>query len=933
MDNGERAPNPAFTDPAEAGNLTIADITLFAQMFDVSPFPSVVSRLDDSTVIAINRRTAEIFGQSQHDAVGQKTTDYYVDLSQRADLADRLAQDGRADHMRVHIRRPDGTAFWALLSARLVMYGSERAVLSTFTDISEQVRMEATLKASEQRLAAQSQALTALTARYADRSESSDDRLRGILERCAATLNVGRLSMWRFTADRSAIECVGMYKLTDDSYHCGGVLDRAAASSYFDALEQERVIAAHDAHTDPRTRDFRDSYLTQHDIGAMLDVPLRQNNAAIGVLCAEHIGGVRTWSIDEQNFVVSVANLIAVALADDERRDALARLAESELRAKLIIETAHDAFVGMDSAGRIIAWNAQAERTFGWPREQALGRTMADTIIPPRFRESHHRGVARYHDTGEAPVINQRLELDALHRAGHEFPIEITITEPMRQDHDSFFGAFIRDISQRRVHDDQLRVAKESAEAATRAKSEFLANMSHELRTPLNGVLGYTQLLQRDRNLAPAQREALDAIAKCGANLLELINDVLDLSKIEAGRLEIEPVSTDLAQLIVDLQYLLADAARRKGLELATDVALEVPRRVVLDGRHLRQVLLNLLGNAIKFTGQGEVRLSIACADGDRLAFAVVDTGIGIEPESTDEIFDAFTQTRAGAAAGGSGLGLTISRHLVRRMGGQLQVESVPGAGSRFHFTLPLIPGAPSSEDAASQGLFAGPSLDARLAPDQHVTALVVDDSTVSRRILSSLLESAGAQVISACGGLEALQLARQHHPDVIFMDLRMAGIDGLETTRRIKADPATHTIPVIAVTASAFGDARAAARAAGCVDYLPKPVRAESLFASLQTHLGARFTTEPAPAPPQSTLADFASLRERTKIAQRLATALAIGDVAGMEGLAHELLQASPDEAALGSRIERLSATFDFDGLRALAATLAAGDSESTDG
>jgi PAS domain S-box-containing protein len=932
MNSGDRAPDPPLAVPSAEGQLTFADITLFAQMFDVSPFPSVVSRLADSTVIAINRRTAEIFGQSQQDAVGQKTTGYYVDLAQRAELADRLTRDGRADHMRVHIRRPDGTTFWALLSARLVTYGGEPAVLSTFTDITDQVRMETTLKASEQRLAAQSHALTTLTTRYADPAEPSDDRLRDILERCAETLNVGRLSMWRFTADRHAIECIGMYQLADDSYHCGGLLDRAAASSYFDALEHERVIAAHDARTDPRTRDFRDSYLTQHHIGAMLDVPLRQNNVAVGVLCAEHIGGIRTWTIDEQNFVISVANLISLGLADDERRDALARLAESELRATLIIETAHDAFVGMDSSGRIIAWNAQAETTFGWSREQAIGQTMADMIIPPRFRESHHRGVARYHDTGEAPVVNQRLELDALHRAGHEFPIEITITQPMRQDHGSFFGAFIRDISQRRVHDDQLRVAKESAEAATRAKSEFLANMSHELRTPLNGVLGYTQLLQRDRTLASAQREALDAIAKCGAQLLELINDVLDLSKIEAGRLDIEPVSTDLAQLILDLQYLLADSARRKGLVLATDVAIEVPRRVVLDGRHLRQVLLNLLGNAIKFTSRGEVRLTIAREGGDRLAFAVVDTGIGIEPESTEEIFDAFTQTRAGAAAGGTGLGLTISQHLVRRMGGQLLVESVPGSGSRFHFTLPLIPGAPASANEASMTLLTGPSLDARLTPDQHVTALVVDDSTVSRRILASLLESAGAQVITACGGLEALELARQHQPDVIFMDLRMAGIDGLEATRRLKADAATRAIPVVAVTASAFGDARVAAREAGCIDYLPKPIRVESLFATLQTHLGARFMTGPARTP-QIPSVDFASLRERTAIAQRLATALDIGDVAGMDALAHELMQASPDEAALGSRIARLSTTFDFDALRGLAATLAGDDSESTDG
>ena len=169
-----------------------------------------------------------------------------------------------------------------------------------------------------------------------------------------------------------------------------------------------------------------------------------------------------------------------------------------------------------------------------------LGRNLAETIIPPAFRDAHNNGMRRFHATGEAPVVNQRLELTALHRSGREFPVELTITSPMRVDDGFFFGAFLRDISDRRERDAELRRAKEAAEAATRAKSEFLANMSHELRTPLNGVLGYAQLLQRDRSLNAAQREALEAISKCGSQLLDLINDVLDLSKIEAGRLDIE---------------------------------------------------------------------------------------------------------------------------------------------------------------------------------------------------------------------------------------------------------------------------------------------------------------------------------------------------------------------------------------------------------
>ena len=188
----------------------------------------------------------------------------------------------------------------------------------------------------------------------------------------------------------------------------------------------------------------------------MLDVPLRQSNATVGVLCAEHVGGARVWTIDEQNFAISTANLISVALADEELHDALSRLAESNARARLIVDTAHDAFIGVDSAGRIVTWNTQAEKTFGWTRDEAIGRKLAETIIPPRFREAHTRGMQRFHETGEAPVVNQRLELTALHRDGQEFPVEITITSPMRIEDGYFFGAFLRDISDRRERDDQL---------------------------------------------------------------------------------------------------------------------------------------------------------------------------------------------------------------------------------------------------------------------------------------------------------------------------------------------------------------------------------------------------------------------------------------------------------------------------------------------
>jgi PAS domain S-box-containing protein len=776
------------------------------------------------------------------------------------------------------------------------------------------------LRESERRLAAQSQALTELTARQTGVSVSVPDRLRLILETCARTLGAARVSMWRFEDNGAAIRCDDLFELGPGRHSSGDRLERHAYPAYFAAISHDRVVAAADAHTDPRTKEFSETYLKVHGIGAMLDVPLRQEDRPLGVMCIEHVGPTRVWTFDEQNFAISLANLVVVALADADRRQAVQNLAESEARARLVLDSAHDAFIGMDSDGRIVSWNAQAASTFGWSRDEAIGRRLSETIIPEGFRTAHEQGLRRFHETGDAPIVNRRLELTGLHRNGSEFPIEITVTNPVRAGRGYFFGAFVRDISERLEHEDELRKAKESAEAANRIKSEFLANMSHELRTPLNGVIGYAQLLQRDHTLTSGQRDALDAISACGAHLLDLINDVLDLSKIEAGRMDVEATPSDLRQVAIDLKYVIEERAQRKGLRFTTQIAADVPKRVVLDGRHVRQVLLNLLGNAIKFTPQGEVRLNIAVRDAGRLRFDVIDTGVGIEAENLSVIFQAFRQTRSGAEAGGTGLGLTISHRLVRAMGGELKVESVPGEGSRFYFELPLVDAeelVAASSDVDAEAV----SSDARLAPGGHLTALVADDSSVNRRILASLLESAGVRVITAAGGLEAVELARKHRPDVVLMDLRMSDLDGYEATKLLAGDQTTVAIPVLAVSASAWDEVREAAREAGCVDFLAKPVKAEVLFAKLQRYTGVRFvsaTVEPerqAPVlPPEVGAHD---------LAVRIRDAAAIGSVAELDALAEQLAGAGDVPSRLGRQIAALTAQFDYDALLRLAASL----------
>ena len=765
------------------------------QLFNAGPFPAVVSRLADGSIIAVNAKAAAMLQVPPADVVGRRITEFYVDPGERAALVERLTKDRRADDILLRFSKPGGRVHWARASATLISVAGESAVLSCFTDVTDQVLAEQALRASEQRLAEQSAALTRLTAYEACGSPCFEARLAQLLETAARTLRVDRTSMWKFDSGRDAILCVDLYVDSTRQHQSGTVLPRTSAPAYFAALERDRVIVANDAKRDAATCEMAVDYLAPLGIGAMLDVPLHERESStIGVLCVEHVGEPRTWTVDEQNFTLSVANLVMAAIADEAREAAVRRLAERE---------------------------------------------------------------------------------------------------------------------------EELRRAKEAAEAATQAKSEFLANMSHELRTPLNGVLGYAQLLQRDRALAPDHREALDAIATCGAHLLDLINDVLDLTRIEAGRVDHEPCATDVRRLAAELEQMIANPARSKGLHVHAVVADDVPARVLVDGRHLRQVLFNLLGNAVKFTPAGEVRLMVDAEGVAGLRFAVRDTGMGIEPENLDRIFDAFGQTSAGAAAGGTGLGLTISRRLVRTMGGELMVESTQGMGSAFWFVVPAVP---VREDLPSEsGDAAVPGIDARLPHGERLTALVADDNTINRRVLASLLSSAGIRVITASGGREAVNLAVRLRPDVVLIDLRMNDLHGFEVTRLIHESSATAATPVIAVSASAFGDVREAARGAGCVDFIPKPIRADVLFAKLQQHLGVRF--EPVRGG-QSSAEDGADVELPPWIADLLRDALAVGDVTTLERVARELA-GTPGGAAVASRIAALTRAFDFEGLRAFAERL----------
>lgn len=396
---------------------------------------------------------------------------------------------------------------------------------------------------------------------------------------------------------------------------------------------------------------------------------------------------------------------------------------------------------------------------------------------------------------------------------------------------------------------EELAEAKESAESANRAKSAFLANMSHELRTPLNAILGFSQLMERDPNISASQREYLDIISKSGVHLLGLINDVLELSKIEAGRTTLIATTFDLHEVLKNLTEMFRLTAVKKGLYLETEIAPDLPRYIMTDEQKLRQVITNLLSNAIKFTEVGGVAVEAGLVHYEEthvtLSFTVSDTGPGIVEDDISSLFEPFVQTAHGVSAQGStGLGLPISRQFAQLMGGDVYFERRPGRGATFRFVIQAELTEPTAvilEDAALKVTGIQPE-----QPDFRV--LVVEDNEYSRLLLLQLLESVGFQVEEAENGREAVELFERFQPHLIWMDMRIPIMNGYEATRLIREKPQGKETFILALTASAFEEQRANIIIAGCDDFVRKPFRESEIFDKMTEYLGVQYLYDNQP-------------------------------------------------------------------------------------
>jgi PAS domain S-box-containing protein len=696
-------------------------------------------------------------------------------------------------------------------------------------------------------------------------------------------------------------------------------------------------------------------------------------------------------------------------------------LREQNERNRMIIETANDAFIGMDPDGSITAWNRSAELTFGWSAAEVMGRLLGETVIAPAYREAHKQGVEHFLTAAQGSLLNRAIELVALHRDGHEFPVEATVW-PVRAGGLCSFSAFVRDISERRraeearkkeaaliqllqsmtvaanqsssmehtaktciaricehtgwavghlylwannlsqeqisadvwhiedagrfaafreasdrgffasstglpgsvlasgkpqwivnladedplsertraaaraglrsgfgfpmlveekvigvleffslqtVDPDEdllsitahiglqlgqviirqcaeadLKRAKASAESANRAKSEFLTTMSHEIRTPMNVILGMADLLS-ESSLHEEQRDHVRIFQRAGADLLNLINDILDLSRVESGHLELESVAFDLGAVLERVIEMMVSRAHDRGLQLTLEVLSGVPMGLVGDPKHLRQILINLVGNALKFTERGSVTLRVQPDAGAAgwLQFNIVDTGIGIAADITEVIFGRFTQADSSTTRkyGGTGLGLAISRGLAELMGGRIGCTSEVGKGSTFFFTAPFGIRRPirASKLAGLAAIAIPPAAPAERRPGSRI--LIAEDSADNLTLIKAYLKDCGLELDVAENGKIAVEKVLSRKPHLVLMDLQMPVMDGLEATRAIRAwEAQSHAlpIPILALTAHAAEDGAGWSLAAGCTEHLTKPIKKVTLWEAISRHI-----------------------------------------------------------------------------------------------
>ena len=580
---------------------------------------------------------------------------------------------------------------------------------------------------------------------------------------------------------------------------------------------------------------------------------LGRDGEPLGLLAAFHTEPLPNEAGDESLLQIFAAR----AAVEIERMRVQTALEESEALTKGIVETSSDAILTVTETGAIESANSSARELFDLVDDCTPG-TLSITHLIPALRI---QGAIAEAGAGRTSTF----ELEGQSLRGSRFPARVTV-RALQIGPRSMRTVVVRDVTQAQLEEQRLReyasaleganreleAAREKAEEAAEAKSEFVANMSHEIRTPLTAILGFTEILMTDGDksaLSPDQLDALRTVQRNGEYLLQIVNDVLDFSKIEANQLLIEKTGCSLAQVLSEVEALMQNPAAEKGLELRIVLDGPIPEQMESDPLRLRQILVNLVGNAIKFTETGEVSVVVRhVRTTGMLELEVRDTGIGMSPEQIERVFGAFTQADASTTRrfGGTGLGLAITKGLVERLDGEIRAESRPGEGSRFLIRLPI---GESDDLHTIDRLEPAPDTDTRLrrklrGARLEARILAIEDGPDNQRLIRHILERAGCEVVVAENGQVGLERAltaidARHPFDAVLMDIQMPVLNGYEATRRLRLNG--YQGPVIALTAHALPSERERCVAAGCDDYLTKPIDRMRLLSMLREHIAKR--------------------------------------------------------------------------------------------
>lgn len=631
------------------------------------------------------------------------------------------------------------------------------------------------------------------------------------------------------------------------------------------AIRSGESICIQDFATDPQAAPWRENAL-QRGYRSSIAMPLKnESNKTFGILCI-YSSELNAFTVDEIRLLEELAGDLAFGITVLRARIELKQAEATRTQLAAIVEFSNDAIVGETPDGIITHWNKSAERIYGYRAEDIIGKPVT-VLAPP----SRHAEIHELLETIQKGGIVVNHESERIRKDGTLIHVAVTLS-PIKDASGNIIGisTIARDITEHKRNAEELRrykdhleeevqqrttdlvLARNAAEAANQAKSVFLASMSHELRTPLNAILGFSNLMRKDALLPESQRQNLDIINRSGEHLLTLINDVLEMAKIEAGRMQLENAPFDLGGMVRDVTDMMLVRAEEKGLRLLIDQSSRFPRYIVGDEARLRQVLINLIGNAVKFTEQGGVTLRLGTRKNNisHLLLEVEDSGPGIAPEDQQRIFEPFVQLGAQWDNKGTGLGLSITRQFVQLMAGSISLESTPGKGSLFRIELPLSEVA-KTDIVQSKQVKKGDVVG--LSPGQpEYRILIVEDKLENQLLLAKLMESVGFQVRVAENGEQAVKLFQSWRPHFIWMDRRMPVMDGLEATRRIRILPGGNEVKIVAVTASAFIEQRSQSLEAGMDDFVRKPYRFNEIYECMSKHLGVRYIYDGTPDEPE---------------------------------------------------------------------------------